>query len=116
MAVTSNRTIAIQQTGDVSLAFSVAAVENTAAPGSTTIHNLSTGFNTITLPLGATVRAATIKPPTTNTQTLTLKGVTGDTGIAIHKTDPTSIAFETGVLTFGITAGGAVTGLRIAWT
>lgn len=117
MAITSNRTITITQSGEIASANTFSAAANTAAPGDIDLLTLASGFNTITLPLGgSTVRGATIIPPAGNTQTLTLKGVTGDTGILIHKTDPTSISFDAGVTTFGITAGGTVTGLRVIYT
>jgi hypothetical protein len=58
--------------------------------------------------------AATIIPPSGNVVTLTLKGITGDTGVGLHLTQPTSLALATGAA-FGITAGATVT-IRIIWT
>ncbi len=58
----------------------------------------------------------TILPPTGNTQTLTLKGVTGDTGVGLHLTDPTSVALASSFTTCCLTAGGTITGLRIYWS
>tara|TARA_R110000868_G_scaffold395456_1_gene667128 strand:- start:4 stop:357 length:354 start_codon:yes stop_codon:yes gene_type:complete len=117
MATTSNRTISVAFSGDLVSSLAFAAAANAASPGSVTIHTLSAGANTITLPTGgSTVRGATIIPPSGNTQTLTLKGVTGDTGVPLHKTDPCSISFESGSTTFCLTAGGTVTGLRIVWS
>jgi hypothetical protein len=117
MATTSNRTISVAFTGDLISSLAFAAAANVASPGSISILTLASGFNTITLPTGgSTVKGAIIVPPSGNTQTLTLKGITGDTGVPLHKTDPCSITFETGTTTFGLTAGGTVTGLRIIWT
>lgn len=118
MAVNAARSIAINLTGDVILNSIYSAAQNAASPGSTTIHALTTGSNTITVPTvtGFTVKAATIIPPSANTNALTLKGIAGDTGIAISKTDPTSIAFETAPANFVINAAANTDGVRIVWT
>lgn len=118
MAVNAVRQVAINLTGDVILDKIFSAAENAVSPGSVTLHTLSPGNNTITVPsaTGITVKAATIVPPAGNTETLTLKGIGGDTGIAIGKTDPTSIAFDTAPANFVLSAGGAINGLRIVWT
>lgn len=117
MAVNATRTVTISYTGDVVGSESLAATANAVSPGSVTIHSLSVGANTITVPTGgSTVKGATIVPPSGNAQSITLKGVTGDTGVDISKTDPTSIAFETAPANFVLTAGGTITGLRIFWT
>lgn len=117
MSVTSNRTVSVSFTGDLVSTISEAAAASTVSPGSVTIHTLSSGANNITPPTGgSTPKAATIIPPTGNTNTLTLKGVTGDTGIAMHLTDPAVVTLATTVTTFCITAGGTVTGLRIIWS
>lgn len=117
MSVTSARSQTITYTGDVTGTETVSAANNTASPGSVTLHTLASGANTITAPTGgSTPTAATILPPAGNTQTLTLKGVTGDTGVALHLTDPTTIALASSVTTFCLTAGGTVTGLRIYWS
>lgn len=118
MAVNSARTVTINLTGDVISDKIYSAAQNAVSPGAITVHALSSGDNTITVPsvTGITVKAATIIPPSTNTQAITLKGVGGDTGIALSKTDPTSIAFETAPANFILNAGGAINGLRIVWT
>ena len=116
MAVTADRTTILTYSGNTMATESFSAAQNTASPGSITIHTLSSGANTITVPTGgSTVVCATIVPPSGNTQTITLKGVTGDTGVAIHKTDPSSVALDS-VTSFVLTAGGTVTGLRIHWS
>lgn len=114
MAVASVRTITITYTGDVTGTETVSAATNAASPGSVTIHTLSAGANTITPP-STTTTCAVIVPPTGNVQTLTLKGVTGDTGVPLSLTDPTSIALPATPGTFVLTAGGTITGLRIFW-
>lgn len=117
MAVTSKRSTTIEYSGDVVAQNTFVAANNTVAPGDVDILTLVSGANTITLPTGgSTPKAATILPPSGNTQTLTLKGVTGDTGIALHKTDPSTVTFDTTVTQFILTVGGTITGLRIIWS
>ena len=116
MAVTADRTIILTYSGNTIATETFTAAQNTASPGSITIHTLASGANTITVPTGgSTVVCATITPPAANAQTITLKGVTGDTGVALHKTDPSSVALDS-VTSFVLTAGGTVTGLRIHWS
>src|SRR5579863_9172690 len=62
-----------------------------SVPGSITC---ATGFNAITAP--ATCLGVTIVPPPGNAVTLTLKGVTGDTGILLSPTQPTVLSFTSG--------------------
>jgi len=117
MAVASARQQVITYTGDVTGTETISAAANAASPGSVTLHTLASGANTITVPTGgSTPAAATILPPAGNIQTLILKGVTGDTGVGLHLTDPTTVALATTVTTFVLTAGGTITGLRIYWS
>lgn len=117
MAVASARTQTITYTGDVQGSETVTAAANAASPGSVTLHTLASGANTITAPTGgSTPVAATIVPPAGNVLSLTLKGVTGDTGVGLHLTDPTTIALSATTTTFCLTAGGTITGLRIYWS
>jgi hypothetical protein len=119
MAVASQRSIAIVMTGDIAITTSVSAAQNTNAPGDVDVFSLALGANTITLPTGGTAPlGATIVPPPGNTQALTLKGIAGDTGIPIHKTDPTSISFDASAppASFVLNSAGVVNGLRVIWT
>lgn len=117
MAVTATRFISITFSDDITGTEKVVAASNTDSPGSITLHTLASGLNTITVPTGGTTpTCATIVPPEANTQSIILKGVTGDTGVRIHNTDPTSLAIDSSVVTFALTAGGTVTGLRIIWS
>ena len=76
---------------------------------------LAIGFNTITVPTGVT-GGVIIDPPNTNTQTLTLKGVTGDTGTPLSKVNATLVAFDTSPpASIGLTAGGIITNVRLYW-
>jgi hypothetical protein len=75
----------------------------------TTNIQLASGFNSVAVPAGAT--GVIIIPPTANAVALTLKGVTGDTGIAISPSQPSLIMFATSPpASFGVTAAGATTG------
>ena len=50
---------------------------------------LSTGFNTLTRPAGAD--GVAIFPDPANVATITLKGVTGDTGLALNTKEPSVV-------------------------
>jgi hypothetical protein len=75
-----------------------------SGPPAASSVSLSSGFNTLTRPTGAD--GVVIFPDPSNTQTLTLKGVTGDTGLALSTKAPSIITCAANV---GITAGGATT-------
>lgn len=117
MSVTSTRVTTITYTGDVVGTETISAASNAASPGSVEIKTLASGLNTITLPTGgATVTGVVITPPTGNVQSITLKGVTGDTGVRMHNTDPFSLSFDSSVTTFALTTGNTITGCRFYWT
>jgi len=81
-----------------------------ASIGAVTDIVLASGANTITVPAGST--AMVIVPPTTNTQTLTLKGVTGDTGVPLSPTQPSVISFPASApSTVVLTAGALFSGI-----
>jgi len=112
MAVVSNRQVLISWTGDVEYTQEFDAAVNNAGPGDNHLLNLSSGANTITVPTGT--KAVTIIPPTGNTVVMTLKGIAGDTGIALQLTDPSSIALTS--TTFVLNAASALTGLRLIYS
>jgi len=117
MAVQSARTETITFTGDITATLTNAAASNAASPGMSELKNLVNGANTITVPTGgATPVAVRVVPPAGNVVSITLKGVTGDTGVALHLTDPTTIALAASVSSFCLTAGGAITGVRFIWS
>lgn len=118
MAAQSTRVTTITFTGDVTGTQTLEADTNAASPASNAIQALSSGANTITVPTstGVTVTACTVIPPTGNTTSITLKGVSGDTGIQIHDTDPTTVAIDSTVTSFVLTAGAAIQGVRLIWT
>ena len=117
MAVTATRAQTITYSGDVAGTETLSAASNAASPGSVELKTLASGFNTITLPTGgSTVVSCTIVPPSGNTTSITLKSITGDTGIRIHNTDPTTITFHSTETAFGLTTGAGITGVRFFWT
>ena len=117
MATQSARTQTIVFTGDVTATQSNAAAQNQNSPGVNELKTLAAGANTITPPAGgSTVVSVTIIPPAGNTVAITLKGVAGDAGIALHLTDPTTLALASSVASFVLNAGSAVTGVRFIWT
>lgn len=117
MATSSNRQVIVEFIEDYDARYVLDATINTDSPGSLTVHTLAAGANTITVPTGGfTVTAATIIPPVDNANAITLKGVSGDTGIQIHNTDPTSIAIDDSVASFVLTAAAEVAGLKIIWS
>ena len=77
----------------------------------------TSGANTITVPTGSTFcgifppNAASPVPNPPNASTLTLKGVTGDTGVAISNTYPTYLEWDAATTpsTICITASGNAT-------
>lgn len=118
MSVSSSRTVQIQFSGDITTEVIQSAAENTVSPAKTDIVSLTTGANTISAPVisGIVVTGLMIVPPAGNTQLLTLKGVTGDTGVPIHNTDPISLSLDTSFTSLVINAAGAVVGVRLIWT
>lgn len=118
MAVTATRSTTIVFSGDVAGTETLSAASNAASPGSVTVQTLASGFNSVTVPstTGVTVVACTVVPPTGNTTAITLKGITGDTGIRLHNTDPSTITIHSDVTAIGLTAGAQITGVRFFWS
>lgn len=117
MSTSSTRTTTIVNTGDVAGTQTISAATNAAAPGQIEVKTLSSGANTITVPTGGTTpTAVTIVPPSGNTQTIVIKGITGDTGVGMHLTDPFTLSLAAATATFVITAGGTITGMKFYWS
>lgn len=117
MATNATRATTIVYSGDVVGSEILSAAANAASAGMIEVKTLASGFNTITIPTGGTVpTAVTIVPPAGNVVTLTLKGVTGDTGVPLHLTDPTTIAFPAASTTIGLTTNATLTGIRFYWS
>lgn len=62
-------------------------------------------------------RFCIIIPPAGNTNTITLKGITGDTGLALNGNGPIVLTMPASGApsAIGLIAAGAVTGLRVIW-
>jgi|SRR5215471_5561193 len=121
MAANASRGVTIVYTGDVIGNEVFSSVSNVTSPAAITLHNLASGSNTITVPPfgaagGITLAGVTIIPPIGNTVGITLKGVAGDTGINLHKTDPTSLGLDSALTAFVLGAAGGITGVRLFWT
>ena len=117
MAINATRTALVVFTGDITASFTVSATDNAVSPGQVDLLTLASGVNTITPPTGgSTPKAVTIQPPVGNLNTITLKGVSGDTGVILHKTDPTVIALNSPTSTFVLTASAQIVGVRLIWS
>ena len=93
MSVTSNRSIVITQTGDVEYSQEFAAAVNATGSGQNQLLDLVSGNNTIDVPSNCAA-VTIIIPDQTNDVQLLLKGVNGDTGIALSLLDPCSISLN----------------------
>jgi hypothetical protein len=115
MAITATRAIAYTFTGDVVASKTETAANNATSPGEIEKVPLTTGANTITPPASPFFpKAVTIIMPSGNTVLVTLKGVSGDTGVPLHKTDPTSIGLDSTTTTFVLNAASGVT-VTMVW-
>lgn len=100
---TGNVTVQGNQSGGPagSLTFGPLTITASSAIGQLQVVALTTGANTITIPSGTT--CALITPPNAVTPvpnpnyggTLTLKGVSGDTGVVIGNKYPTLLSWDT---------------------
>lgn len=75
--------------------------------------NLVSGNNTISRPSSA--GAVCIVTPLGNTVVVTLKGVNGDTGVALGKAGVSVVPFDTGVTSFVLNAVAALPGVKLIW-
>jgi hypothetical protein len=118
LAVTSSRTVQVQFAGDIIQQTILSALDNAVSPGKDDIVTLAIGANLITAPVitNLVVTGLTIIPPAGNVNLIVLKGVTGDTGINLHKTDPTSIALDITFVSLVLTVTVQVNGVRLIWT
>jgi hypothetical protein len=80
---------------------------NATASGQELFTTLASGANSITVPSGT--KWVIIVPPAGNSTTLTFKGVTGDTGVVLHPTEPAIISLASSVSTFCLTASALMT-------
>lgn len=117
MAVLAQRVVTVTFSGDAAGTEVYTAAANPISPGAQDLVSLAMGANTVTVPVvaGVTVTCLTIIPPAGNTGVITLKGVTGDTGVVIHPTDPTSLGIGAAVVSLVLNASVAIAGVRLVW-
>lgn len=113
MAVSATRTIGINFSGTIQGNESFQAATNTVSPGQITPLTLANGDNVITVPVvtGIIPKAVTVVHTASNTVLVKVKGTTADAGIALHKTDPTSIGLDTTQASIVLNA--ATTGVNV---
>lgn len=118
MATSAAKTITVTFTGDVSGTQTLTPATNATSAAKVDILTLASGANTITVPAvtGFTVTGCVIAPPAGNVNSITFKGVSGDTGTRLHNTDPSYLALDSSVVSFVLTAGAQVSGVRIEWS
>lgn len=108
MAKTSTIAVLVTVAGDgSSLTYTPpgSPFSNAVAPmGGPVPTALASGPNTIAVPTGA--QAVIVVPPVASLVTKTLKGVSGDTGIGISATLPTTVSLAASTITFVITCSG----------
>lgn len=112
MAVTSTRSVTLAFAGDVVASLSAAAAANVASPGQEQLVALAQGDNAFTVPTGA--MGVTVQM-LANAVVVKLKGAGGDSGVAIHKSDPTSIGLDSSQASIILNAASATT-VRMWWT
>ncbi len=93
----------------------IGPITTTSVAASGTVQEivLQSGANTITLPTLPIPTGCVIQLPATNTAVVTLKGVTGDTGIAIGKTTSHLLTWDPAAApaSFVLTSASTQTGL-----
>lgn len=88
-------------------------VSNYSIGGVRPLSTLSSGFNTLTSPDTTNVRFFLIVLPRGNSTSVTLKGITGDTGIAINPNGFALLTLPAGVASIGVTTGAGISGCFI---
>jgi hypothetical protein len=90
----------------------------TSSPSYQQIVTLAIGNNTITVPdvTGFTVHGLAIVPPAANLVELTIKGVNGDTGLALSSTQVSVLQFgSTPPADIVLNVAAELVGLRLIW-
>jgi hypothetical protein len=117
MAIACTRTVTHIYSGSQAANLSFPAAANANSPFEQDVRTFTgAGDNLVTVPTGGTTPVAvTIIPPAGNTATITLKGNTGDVGVGLHLTDPTSLGIAAALTNFTLTVSGTITGIRFVW-
>lgn len=121
MAITTTITSSGTKTGGAAGTVTLGPVTktNTDGPHADTAQTFTAAtFAAVTFPTligSAVIKGVQIFPPSGNTGTITLKGVTGDTGFQIHKTEMTELRFPSiTASSFGILCS-ADTTIEFVW-
>lgn len=118
MSITAGITNYVRFSGDQEseLIYTSGSLAN--SPAMQQLVSLIDGNNTISVPSieDFVVHGVVIVPPTANDNQLTLKGVNGDTGIALSALQPTILQFgDTVPTSFVLFIEGEIDGLRLVW-
>lgn len=114
MPAASSRSVTYGFTGDVVVSpQTLPALANISSPAAIQPIALQTGDNAIAVPTGAT--ALTVMKPNGNSVLIKLKSVNGDSGLALHHTDPDSISLDSTQTALVLNAASPVT-VRLLWT
>lgn len=118
MSIISSVTTQVELSGDITEHIIQSTLDNAVSPAKSDVVSLALGANTITAPVisGLVVTGLLIIPPSGNTALMTLKGVTGDTGIPLHLTNHTFLSLDTTFVSLVLNAAAAVVGVRLIWT
>lgn len=118
MGITSSRNLQVQFSGDFTGNIIQSALDNSSSPGEVQIVRLASGNNTISLSAvtGIVPTALVIIPPAGNATLITLKGVNGDTGIPLHKTDPMTVSLDSTFTSLVLNAAAQIDGVKLIWT
>lgn len=116
---TSTVSVSINKTGiagNITDALPTTQYVNTSAPDNRTTQAFASAtFAAVSVPtLPAAPTGVWIQPPAGNTGAITLKGVTGDTGVALHLTQPSWISLAS-TAAFGLLCANA-TVMTFEWT
>jgi len=117
MSTSAQRVTTVQFTGDVTFPLTpTPTANNPTSPASEILMSLSAGDNVIAIPTtGAPAAAVMILKPSGNNIVLKLKGIAGDTGVLLHKTDYDIISLDPTAVSFIINAASQVNGVRLVW-
>ena len=85
----------------------------TGSPLKVETVDLATGFNELTVPAGAT--AVSIIPPSDTSKVMTLKGVTGDTGVKLLASEGARMIALDSSATLGLAVSSEVVGVQLIW-
>lgn len=113
MGVTSTSGVVFSYEGDIVQPQQlIAAASNASCPGSEQLVAVSSSPVTVTKPAGAV--GCIVQKPAGNTVVITLKGVSGDSGVQLALTDPDRLSLGAAQAAFVLVAASAAT-IRLIW-